>query len=350
MELKTIRQVTSDYGITRRMLCYYEEIGLLKSSRKDDYAYRVYEESEIKRLQQIILLRKLQIPMKQIKDILNNQNAVEVIEIFNRNINELDEQITALSAVRSILIRFVQELQEKADVYLKLDLLNDKTILAAINALAFSENKIKEKVSMDELNKASETLSTLDEKKDSDNIGPEETQINTKPLIFNQYESEKFKFQIAEHEPFRFIGKSMYVRAGASDGYCAFALLNQNWIFDVLEGISEHAVDIYDAAFVTWDKYDEKNQLMGYTVGRFFKAETPVPNDMDYFDIPKGCIGKCFGPDDADAQQPLKEEAERQGYRAATWIWHAEVLAGKQTKLNPSPIYGFAFFSAFEKI
>lgn len=31
MELKTIRQISLDYGVSRRMLCYYEEIGLIKS-------------------------------------------------------------------------------------------------------------------------------------------------------------------------------------------------------------------------------------------------------------------------------------------------------------------------------
>ncbi len=164
MELKTIRQISLDYSVSRRMLCYYEEIGLIKSSRKDDYAYRVYDENAIKRLQQIIILRKLQIPMKQIKDILNNQNAVVVIEIFKQNIIEIDEQITALSAVRSILTRFVDDLQEKADVHLKLDILNDKTMLAVVSALSFSENKIKENVSMEELNKANENLSKLEDK------------------------------------------------------------------------------------------------------------------------------------------------------------------------------------------
>lgn len=164
MELKTIRQITLDYGISRRMLCYYEEIGLIKSSRKDDYAYRVYDENAIQRLQQIIILRKLQIPIKQIKDILNNQNAVAVIEIFKQNISQLDEEITALSTLKSILIRFVDELQEKADVYLKLELLNDKTMLAIVSSLSFSENKIKEKVSMEKLNKANENLNKLADK------------------------------------------------------------------------------------------------------------------------------------------------------------------------------------------
>ena len=78
MELQTVRQVSLEYGISNRMLRYYEQIGLIESSRIDDYAYRVYDQVAIKRLQQIIILRKLQIPVKQIKDILNNQNAVTV--------------------------------------------------------------------------------------------------------------------------------------------------------------------------------------------------------------------------------------------------------------------------------
>jgi len=171
MEIKTIRQVSLDYGISRRMLCYYEEIGLIQSSRKDDYAYRVYDLDAIKRLQQIIILRKLQIPMRQIKDVLSNQNAVAVIEIFRQNINELDEEITALSVVKSILTRLVDGLQENADIRLKFDLLNDKTMLALVSSLSFSENKInhvKGNVTMEHmenLNKANETLSKL---KDSD--------------------------------------------------------------------------------------------------------------------------------------------------------------------------------------
>jgi len=158
MELKTIRQVSLDYGISRQMLCYYEQIGLVKSTRKDNYAYRVYDEDAIKRLQQIVILRKLQIPMKHIKNILGNQDAVAVIEIFKQNIGALDEEITALSTLKSILARFVDELQEKVDVHLKLDLLNDKTMISLVDSLSFAKHKIKEKVSMDELNQASEQM------------------------------------------------------------------------------------------------------------------------------------------------------------------------------------------------
>jgi len=159
MELQTVSNVSKTLGISAQMLRYYERSGLIKSLRKDDYAYRVYDDENIKRLQQILILRKLQIPMKQIKAILNNQNAAEVIDIFKQNMDELDEQITALSTVRAILKRFVDELHEKANVQLKLDLLNDKSMISLVAALSLSENKIKEKISMDELNQASKTLS-----------------------------------------------------------------------------------------------------------------------------------------------------------------------------------------------
>ena len=159
MELLTVRQVSQNYGVSARMLRYYEQMGLLESTRKDGYAYRTYNDENIKRLQQIIILRKLQIPMKQIKDILSNQDAVTAIEIFKQNISELDENITALSVIKTILSHLVEQLQEKADVCFKMDLFSDTSMIAIVDVLSFSENKIKEKLSMKELNKASEVLS-----------------------------------------------------------------------------------------------------------------------------------------------------------------------------------------------
>jgi len=163
MELQTVSKVSKTFGISAQMLRYYERSGLIQSLRKDDYAYRVYDDENIKRLQQIVILRKLQIPMKQIKDILNNQDAAEVIDIFSQNISQLDEQITAMSTVKAILTKFVDELQAKAN--LKLNLLSDNSMLSLVNALSFSENRIKEKVSVDELSKADEVLEKASAKK-----------------------------------------------------------------------------------------------------------------------------------------------------------------------------------------
>jgi DNA-binding transcriptional MerR regulator len=180
MELISIKQVSLDYGISRQMLYYYEEFGLIKSSRKENSSYRLYDETAVRRLQQIIVLRKLQIPVKQIKDILNNPNAVEIVEIFKQNINELDEQITALSTIKSILSRLVAELQEKADIHLKLDLLNDKTMISIVDSLSIPISRIKEKVSMNELTKASEHLRKQAEKSVSIVYRPPATMVEIK--------------------------------------------------------------------------------------------------------------------------------------------------------------------------
>lgn len=158
MELQTVRQVSQNYGISARMLRYYEQAGLIESSRVDGYVYRVYNQSALKRLQQIIILRKLQISIKQIRDILNNQDAVEVVEIFKQNINELDEKITALSTIKLILSRFVGELQEKADVHLKLDVLNYKSMISLVDSLSIPISRVEEKLTVERLIKANETL------------------------------------------------------------------------------------------------------------------------------------------------------------------------------------------------
>ncbi len=164
MELLTVSQVSKNYGVSTRMLRYYEQIGLISSQRKEDYAYRVYDEAAIKRLQLVITLRKLRISVSQISEILNDQNALRAAEIFEQNISQIDEEITALSTVKSILVSFVEELNDKANIKLQFDLLNDSPAISTINALSFSKNLIKENVSMDDLNKADENLLKLKEK------------------------------------------------------------------------------------------------------------------------------------------------------------------------------------------
>ena len=110
MEPMTISQVSKSLGISTRMLRYYEKAGLIESRRKEGYAYRIYDENTVCRLRRILLLRKLRIPVRQIKIILQNPNAATAVEIFQKNINELDEENTALSTIREILSRFANEL------------------------------------------------------------------------------------------------------------------------------------------------------------------------------------------------------------------------------------------------
>lgn len=160
-ELKTITQVTKIFGVSTRMLRYYEQIGLLKSQRMEGYSYRVYSEDSCLRLRQIIILRKLRIPLKQIAILLMDNNAMNAIEVFMKNITELNEEIDSLTTIRNILGRFVDELSTKSGISLKSDLLNDISVLSMITPLSLTKFNFKEDNTMEELNKASEQLSKL---------------------------------------------------------------------------------------------------------------------------------------------------------------------------------------------
>ena len=48
MELTTISQVSKEYNVGTRTLRYYEKIGLLNSCKKEDYAYRTYDDEAIR--------------------------------------------------------------------------------------------------------------------------------------------------------------------------------------------------------------------------------------------------------------------------------------------------------------
>lgn len=161
MKLMTISEVTKTFNVSTRMLRYYDEIELLPSTRKQDYAYRVYDEPSIRRLQQIITLRKLRIPLKKIALIFNDTEQTKFVEIFQESMDELDDEITALQTIRDILSIFTTRLNSVAHTRIKLDLLNDADIMSVIQTLSLSKINFKEECSMDDLNKANETLSTL---------------------------------------------------------------------------------------------------------------------------------------------------------------------------------------------
>ncbi|MEG0240787.1 MAG: effector binding domain-containing protein [Bacilli bacterium] len=161
MKSNTISQVSKTLGISTRMLRYYEQIGLIHCSRLDDYAYRVYDLETIEKLKQILLLRKLRIPVKQIKTILLNPNAINTVKVFEQNIMEIDEEITALATIKDILLHFIQKLSEDTKLPL-LEIINSSTELGSIlDSLNLISINFKEDQTMRSLKKADEKLSIL---------------------------------------------------------------------------------------------------------------------------------------------------------------------------------------------
>src|SRR6266849_6560571 len=58
-------------GVTVRTLHHYDRLGLLKPSGRTDSGYRLYNERDLARLQQIATLKFIGFPLKQIKELLD---------------------------------------------------------------------------------------------------------------------------------------------------------------------------------------------------------------------------------------------------------------------------------------
>ena len=99
-------------GITKANIRFYEKEGLLNPSRNES-GYREYSETDIRQLKQIVILRKLGIPVQQIADILDG--ALPLQDALEDNIKSLNEQIDALNGALALTKQLRQENEETLD-------------------------------------------------------------------------------------------------------------------------------------------------------------------------------------------------------------------------------------------
>lgn len=87
--MMTVNEVSKLTGVSIRTLQYYDKIGLLKPKRYTESGYRLYDDTSLERLQQILLFRELEFPLKEIKAIIDAPS-------FDRN-KALEQQIELLT-------------------------------------------------------------------------------------------------------------------------------------------------------------------------------------------------------------------------------------------------------------
>lgn len=66
----TVQKLANLAGISTRTLRYYDEIGILKPARTNDSGYRIYGQTEVDLLQQVMFYRKMGMKLEIIKEIL----------------------------------------------------------------------------------------------------------------------------------------------------------------------------------------------------------------------------------------------------------------------------------------
>lgn len=86
--MMTVNEVSKLTGVSIRTLQYYDTIGLLPPTEYTEAGYRLYDDTAMERLQQILLFRELEFPLKEIKMIIDAPN-------FDRK-KALEQQIDML--------------------------------------------------------------------------------------------------------------------------------------------------------------------------------------------------------------------------------------------------------------
>lgn len=72
--MMTVKEVSELTGISVRTLHYYDEIGLFCPTAKSEAGYRLYDDKALEILQQILFFREFDIPLKEIKSVIDNPN------------------------------------------------------------------------------------------------------------------------------------------------------------------------------------------------------------------------------------------------------------------------------------
>ena len=107
----TVNEVSKLTGVSIRTLHYYDEIGLLHPSEITEAGYRLYDDTALERLQQILLFRELEFPLKDIKGILDapdfdqNKALEQQIELLTMRKEHLENLINFARGIKTLGVK-----------------------------------------------------------------------------------------------------------------------------------------------------------------------------------------------------------------------------------------------------
>ena len=110
-KLIKIKDMIGRYGISARTLRYYEDMGLIASVRNGDYPYRLYDESAVKRIEQILILRRLNISIKDIRRVFGSPGSDVVLEVLDKKISDIDDEVALLHELKEIILEFINQIK-----------------------------------------------------------------------------------------------------------------------------------------------------------------------------------------------------------------------------------------------
>ncbi len=111
--MKSLKEVCTEFGITRKTLFYYDKIGLLNPSKRvGSQNIKYYSEKKCKQLKEIIAYKEAGVPLKTIQTLLKETPDAK-IHFLEENIKTLEATILSEQSKIKKTKELIQKLKEK---------------------------------------------------------------------------------------------------------------------------------------------------------------------------------------------------------------------------------------------
>jgi len=155
-----IGEVAKQYGISNRTLRYWEDVGVLKSIRAEN-GYRYYDDDNAARINHIVLLRKLKMPIADIERIFIADSYDVAIDTFTNYLAHLKHHTAvyhSLAAIIENLLGNIKKSQSIEAMFLHLE--TESAVIDFTHALP-PQTKISERIIVMEQFKSTEPMKNV---------------------------------------------------------------------------------------------------------------------------------------------------------------------------------------------
>ena len=124
--MMTVNEVSRLTGVSIRTLQYYDKIGLLHPAKYTEAGYRLYDDAALETLQQILLFRELEFPLKDIREIISSPDfdrskalgqQIELLKLKKEHIENLIDLAVGIKAMGVKQLKFDAFDTKKIDEY-----------------------------------------------------------------------------------------------------------------------------------------------------------------------------------------------------------------------------------------
>ena len=137
MEYYSISEFAKMVGVSKKAIMYYQNMGLLQPSEIRENGYRYYTKQDIVSLQKIVVMKRLGIPVKEIKKVLDSINGDNLSDSLHKQVMLIEEEIKSLSRIKKIINGVEGYIDSKQTI-------NWEKIIYLINILSMKEDVIEQ--------------------------------------------------------------------------------------------------------------------------------------------------------------------------------------------------------------